>query len=175
MSKFTFSKRLSHGLAALCLLLPLQVNSVMAEPNDADGSVEAVLNQLHQNAADANWDSYFTLFTDNASFLGTDKTEHWSIQNFEQYARATKGWTYKLISRTMAESDNVAVFDEILEHHKYGLCRGTGTLVFTEQGWKILQYHLSFPVPNDMAIRVTEQIKLFRQQQKRKADNANKE
>lgn len=169
------SKRFSLWVTALSLLLVANVNLALAEPNNEDGSVDAVLNQLHQNAAAADWDNYFTLFTDNASFLGTDKTEHWSIQSFEQYARATKGWTYELLSRTVTESDNVAVFDEILEHQKYGLCRGTGTLIHTEQGWKILQYHLSFPVPNDMAIRVTEQIKLFRQQQKRKTANADKQ
>ncbi|MCH1923296.1 nuclear transport factor 2 family protein [Shewanella sp. C32] len=171
----SISKTLRLWLTTLSLLLVVNINLAVAEPTDEDGSVDAVLDQLHQNAANADWDSYFTLFTDNASFLGTDKTEHWSIQSFEQYARATKGWSYERLSRTVTETGNVAVFDEILEHQKYGLCRGTGTLIYTEQGWKILQYHLSFPVPNDMAIRVTEQIKLFRQQQKRKADNANKE
>ena len=40
----------------------------------------------------------------------------------------------------------------------YGISRGTGALIHTEQGWKIAQYHLSFPIPNDKAKRITTLI-----------------
>ena len=127
-------------------------------------SPAAVLSALHQAAATADWDRYFDLFTADASFLGTDKSEHWQMPAFEQYARATKGWTYQEISRSITEHGDVAAFDEELNHEKYGISRGTGTLVRTADGWKILQYHLSFPIPNGLALRITEQIKVFRKQ-----------
>jgi hypothetical protein len=31
-----------------------------------------------------------------------------------------------------------------------GVCRGSGILAMTPQGWKIQQYHLSVTVPNDL-------------------------
>jgi hypothetical protein len=31
-----------------------------------------------------------------------------------------------------------------------GVCRGSGILENTAQGWKIQQYHLSVTVPNDL-------------------------
>jgi hypothetical protein len=31
-----------------------------------------------------------------------------------------------------------------------GVCRGSGVLEKTKQGWKIKQYHLSVTVPNDL-------------------------
>lgn len=66
---------------------------------------------------------------------------------FEQYARATKGWTYQSSSRRLVQHGDVIVFDELLDSQSYGLGRGTGTLVKTEQGWQILQYSLSSPFP----------------------------
>ncbi|MDF0534818.1 nuclear transport factor 2 family protein [Shewanella yunxiaonensis] len=139
---------------------PTNLNQVSHNPQTI--KADAVLDQLHRSAAAADWDSYFELFTDDAGFVGTDISEHWSMQDFERYARTSKGWSYKTQSRTMVRHGDVVVFDEILDNTNYGLCRGTGTMVLTEDGWKILQYHLSFPIPNELAPRITDQIKVFR-------------
>ena len=42
---------------------------------------------------------------------------------------------------------------------KYGNCRGTGVLVKLDAGWKIAQYNLMFPIPNDIAKDVIKMIK----------------
>tara|TARA_Y100000815_G_C13135222_1_gene422112 strand:- start:10 stop:129 length:120 start_codon:yes stop_codon:yes gene_type:complete len=34
-------------------------------------------------------------------------------------------------------------------------------LVKTEAGWKVTQYHLTIPIPNDIADSVAEQIKAY--------------
>ncbi|MGM8892316.1 nuclear transport factor 2 family protein, partial [Psychrobacter sp. 1Y1] len=78
---------------------------------------------------------------------------------FEQYARPTKGWRYDLTSRKMTQHGDVIWFDEILSNPSYGVSRGTGTLIKTTKGWKIAQYHLSFPIPNAIAKSITQQIK----------------
>ena len=52
-----------------------------------------------------------------------------------------------------------AWFDEMLWNEKYGTCRGTGVLVLTEQGWRIAQYHLTFPIPNELSAEFTSRIK----------------
>jgi hypothetical protein len=43
----------------------------------------------------------------------------------------------------------------------YGTSRGTGVMVLENGGWKVAQYALSFPIPNDLAAGITEQIKAF--------------
>ncbi len=121
-----------------------------------------VLDNLLLYATTADWDNYFALYSRNAVFIGTDATEHWNMVQFEQYARPTKGWNYTLIERKTVRHDNVIVFDEILDSKSYGISRGTGTLLLTEEGWKVAQYHLSFPIPNDIAKKVTTQIKATR-------------
>lgn len=184
VSDFTARIRLLMIVAINSLLLSWPVSAIedptpataVKTPTDhtADSATPAsVLHALHQAAANANWDRYFDLFTADASFLGTDKSEHWHMAAFEQYARATPGWRYQELARTISKHGDVAVFDEELNHEKYGISRGTGTLVRTDDGWKILQYHLSFPIPNGVALRLTEQIKLFRNQAQRKQKSKN--
>ncbi|RTR38451.1 hypothetical protein EKG38_13120 [Shewanella canadensis] len=138
--------------------------SVSAETAKQWSQAEAVLNSLHQSAAEANWNRYFSLYLPDAIFIGTDATEHWTMSEFEGYARPTDGWKYTVQGRTLVplttlNGDKVLVFDELLNSASYGLCRGTGTLLLTNSGWKIAQYHLSFPIPNEIAKEITGRIK----------------
>jgi hypothetical protein len=50
-------------------------------------------------------------------------------------------------------------FDEMLENESYGTCRGSGVLVRTAAGWRIVQYNLSFLIPNDLAREITALIR----------------
>lgn len=52
-----------------------------------------------------------------------------------------------------------AWFDELLDSEKYGLCRGTGVMRKIGGEWKITQYHLTVPVPNELMEQVTRMIK----------------
>ena len=51
--------------------------------------VNKVLDSLHQFASDANFDSYFSLYSDNAIFIGTDASEVWTMSAFKAYAQLT--------------------------------------------------------------------------------------
>ncbi|MGX9460537.1 nuclear transport factor 2 family protein [Shewanella sp. A14] len=121
-------------------------------------AVSALLNQLHESAAVADWATYFKLYHPQAVFIGTDASERWSMVEFERYAKPTKGWRYEVKSRHLLQIDDTILFDEQLYSPAYGVSRGTGALVQTESGWKIAQYHLSFPIPNDKAKRITSLI-----------------
>jgi len=135
----------------------------------AEEKVNKVLDSLHQFASDANFDNYFSLYSDNAIFIGTDATEVWTINAFKAYAQPHfskgRGWTYTPHSRHIYFSDNrdVAWFDELLDNDSLGVTRGTGVLVLENNEWKVSQYHLTIPVPNALADSVAEQIKSHRE------------
>ena len=52
----------------------------------------------------------------------------------------------------------VAWFDEALETPNLGPCRGSGVLIATDAGWKIAQYNLSIPIPNDLVDEFKKRI-----------------
>ena len=137
----------------------------------AEASPETVLNQLHEAAANANYERYFETFADNGVFIGTDASEIWSVDVFKRYAKpifaAGKGWVYHPGTRHVyySKTGDVAWFDELLESESYGLSRGTGVLEKQNGVWKIVQYHLTFPIPNPLAKKLTDEIKAFHQQQ----------
>ncbi|MGQ0627536.1 MAG: nuclear transport factor 2 family protein, partial [Phycisphaerales bacterium] len=105
------------------------------------------------------------LFAPEGIFLGTDATERWTVDEFRAYARPIfskgKGWTYHPGDRhiDIAKNESFAFFDELLDNEKYGTCRGTGLLRIVDGEWRIVQYHLTIPVPNDLAERVARMIK----------------
>lgn len=130
-------------------------------------AVDKVLEQLHQYASEANGEAYFGLYTDNAVFIGTDVNERWTLAQFKAYSMPIfnqgRGWTYHKRNRHIFISDdhNTAWFDEVLDSESYGTSRGTGVLVKTSEGWKFSQYHLTFPLPNDLAKGFTQKIMAY--------------
>jgi len=150
----------------IVLLLVIAV-PVRAESGDKS-SVEKVLTGFHEAASKADWSTYFGLMSEDAIFLGTDASERWSKSVFRNYASKTKGWIYALHERhiNFTPDGNSAWFDELLYNDKYGTSRGTGILIRTRSGWKISQYHLTFPLPNDLAAGITQQIQTFEARQK---------
>ena len=127
-----------------------------------------VLDALHEAASKADGAVYFDLFTPDATYIGSDVTEHWSIGEFRSYAELYfnrgRGWTYTPRSRslTLAPLDCRCVvwFDEALDSQSYGTSRGTGVLVRGEDGrWRIALYALNFPIPNALARDMTGRIR----------------
>ncbi|WP_037411116.1 nuclear transport factor 2 family protein [Shewanella fidelis] len=151
-----FSKATTLTLLLFCTLSShtLRANELTQEQQQA----AKVLDALNQYSSIADWDNYFSLYTEDGIFIGTDVNEHWTKKQFEQYARPTKGWRYDLTTRKMTQRGEVIWFDEVLSSPSYGVSRGTGTLIKTSEGWKIAQYHLSFPIPNKIAKSITQQI-----------------
>ena len=151
------------------LLLALMLMSFfsVAHDNEAEQAIANSLEQFHQAAAQANAQVYLDLLTEDAIFLGTDASERWTKKQFTAFVlphfNQGSGWLYLVKKRniSLVENTKVAFFDEILENHKYGYCRGSGVLINTKDGWKISQYNLSLLVPNGVAKKVVKQIKHF--------------
>ena len=127
--------------------------------------INKVLDNLHKYASEANGEKYFQLFNDQAVFHGTDLNERWSIDEFKKYAQnrfdTGTGWTYKSLERNIFinSSNTTAWFDEILINEKYGKFRGTGVLSKVDGMWKIDQYNLLLPIPNDLLLKYTKEVK----------------
>lgn len=144
-----------------CLLFILSL-SVSASPQE---EVSNVLDKFHQAASDASYTTYFSLFSANAVFIGTDAGETWPVDDFKAYAKPYfdkgQGWTYHPRDRHIYFSANgdTAWFDELLDNASYGVTRGTGVLVLENDKWKIAQYHLTIPVPNGLAKEVVKMIR----------------
>ena len=158
-------------MKALILIFTLLIaTSCLATDFDAKQEREAITNTLtsfHLAATKAEGEKYFSLLTDDAIFLGTDASERWSKTEFKAFAlpyfSQGKGWEYVAQERNISftPANNIAFFDELLFNKNYGLCRGSGVLVKTAQGWKISQYNLAVMLPNAIAKDISKQIQAY--------------
>jgi hypothetical protein len=153
----------------LFLILALLATPAVAQPADPVPAINATLDAVHDAASEADGNRYFGLYSKDAIYIGTDAAERWTIAEFRAYAEPYfakgKGWTYRPRERHVVVNDNpcecIAWFDELLDSESYGTSRGTGVMVLEEGQWKVAQYALTFPIPNDLAHGFTEQIKAF--------------
>ena len=143
----------------------VSVVAAAGEMTEAEAAIDGVLKSLHQAASKADGELYFSLFADGAVFLGTDATERWSADELkafaEPYFSTGRGWTYTKTERHIhvAANGQTAWFEEMLRNTTYGTCRGTGVLELVDGEWRISQYSLSIPIPNELAGVLTTRIK----------------
>jgi ketosteroid isomerase-like protein len=154
-----------RSMCAILCVTALAVTAAAVEPKDPEAAIDEVLSSFHAAASEANGDLYFSLFAEGAVFMGTDATERWSVDQFkafaEPYFSEGRGWTYTKTERHIFVSaeGTTAWFDEVLWNEAYGTCRGTGVLMRTEDGWRISQYNLTIPIPNDLTREFANRIK----------------
>ncbi len=132
---------------------------------DKARAIAALLEDFHDAASKAEGERYFGHFAPNAVFFGTDPSERWTLSEFRTYAgdrfREGTGWTYHTRDRNVfiADDGTTAWFDEVMHNAKYGDCRGTGVLIKIDDRWRIAQYNLTIPIPNEIALDVVEMIR----------------
>ncbi|SKB53826.1 SnoaL-like domain-containing protein [Salegentibacter holothuriorum] len=131
-------------------------------------NIDKVLSQWHKAAAEANFDEYFDLMTKDGVFIGTDATENWQNKDFRAFSKPYfdrgKAWNFKTLERKIYTEENseIAWFDELLAT-QMGICRGSGVLQKTNDGWKIAHYVLSITIPNEQVEATTKLKKEFDQ------------
>lgn len=152
-----------HGPDASTDITPAPAPRATAPPQHPASRAVAA---LHQAASDADAERYFALFTPDAVFLGTDPDERWTRDEFRAfvtpYFADGRGWTYIQITHHLSLSDDgdTAWFDEELLNDSYGRCRGSGVVERGTDGrWRIAQYNLTIPVPNDLASDLVSRIR----------------
>ena len=113
-----------------------------------------IIDEWHQNAANAAFDAYFDITSDDFVFLGTAPGERWEKKDFmtfcKPYFDKKSTWDFKPSDRqwNFSEDGNTAWFDESLETWMQG-CRGTGILSKKEGRWFLSYYNLHVLIEND--------------------------
>ncbi len=158
-------------LAACVLFLSACTGQPMSQTHDsgtaAINPVNEILEGFHAAAAKSDYEKYFAHWDEQSVFLGTDATERWVGKGFKDFAKPYfekgQGWTYKPRDRhiSIAPDGKVAWFDELLDNAKYGECRGSGVVIWSAGSWRLVQYNLSIPIPNDLAADFADRIKKF--------------
>jgi hypothetical protein len=133
------------------LILWCSTHSVNAQ----NAEINQLLDSWHRSAAQADAKVFFDAMTDSSIYIGTDASERWTKAEFYTFAKPyfdrKQAWDFKPYDRIiMATTDGeVAWFSELLTTWM-GVCRGSGIVVQTPNGWRIAQYHLSVTVPNEI-------------------------
>ncbi|MFO7673167.1 MAG: nuclear transport factor 2 family protein [Lutibacter sp.] len=116
-------------------------------------TVNKTLDAWHKSASEAEFDSYFDSMGKASVFIGTDASENWKKKDFKAFSKPFfdrgEAWDFKSLERNVyiSAAGKTAWFDELLDTWM-GVCRGSGVLVKTEDGWKIEHYVLSVTIPN---------------------------
>ncbi len=159
----------------LLLILTLLL-SVIAVADNAESDLDAigrVIDDFHDAAAHGDKLRFLDHLTEDAVFMGTDEWERWPKQpEFSDYVDGRfnngSGWNYKSVERTIriADSANIAWFDEVLFSEQNGRFRGTGVLTLQDGRWKIAHYAMSFLILNenwDEVIELTRNTKALKE------------
>lgn len=138
-------------------ILLLGIAALQAQDTDNENvrqELSQLLDRWHRAAAEADFEEYFGLMSEQSVFIGTDASEHWDFTSFREFSKPYfergRAWTFSAVERTLYLDDQagIAWFDELLDT-QMGLCRGSGVLKHERGGWKIRQYVLSITVPNE--------------------------
>jgi ketosteroid isomerase-like protein len=138
----------------ICLILLLLIN-IKSFSQDKDTEINLFIDNWHLAAAKANANVFFGSMDEDCIYIGTDASERWTKTAFETFAKPYfdkgKAWDFKPHNRDVhvTNEGDFVWFSELLETWM-GVCRGSGVIKRTPNGWKIKQYHLSVTVPNNI-------------------------
>lgn len=144
-------------------LLLLAAASAFAQ-NDAvfRQQVNAFVDRWHDDAANTR-PEYFDKIAPQGVYIGTDKTEVWTRDQFKAWAKPywdkKKAWAFTAQKRNVYFSPDKKYvwFDEQL-NTQMGTCQASGVLRNTGKGFLIEHYQLSLAVPNELLDSITAMI-----------------
>lgn len=130
-------------------MLPFQESTI-----GRDSAVHLFLNNWHRAAAIADEERFFGSMAPGAIYLGTDPSERWTKESFEQWAmphfQKATAWDFTPYDRQLyfSEDGNLCWFEELLDTWM-GICRGSGVIERKDGEWKIRHYNLALTVYNE--------------------------
>jgi len=166
-NRLTFFIRIlsvSFLVVAICVTQSFAQKAVKDEKE-----INQFIDNWHLAASQANGKVFFESMGDQSIYLGTDATERWTKAEFVSFAKPYfdkgKAWDFKAYDRDLhvTKSGKIVWFSELLTTWM-GVCRGSGILEKTSDGWKIQQYHLSVTVPNEIIKNFLSLVEDFHKQ-----------
>jgi hypothetical protein len=147
--------------------------SIAASAQHDIASINKFVDEWHLAAAKADARVFFGSMDENSIYIGTDATERWTKTEFVKFAKPYfdkgKAWDFKPYDRDLhVTNDGKTVWFSELLTTWMGICRGSGVMISTPDGWKITQYHLSVTVPNEI---IKDFISLVEKSAKQPAQN----
>jgi len=147
----------------LCMIIlmvscinPQQEKPVEFNPKQEKEAIHTFMNAWHQAAAVADEDVFFNSIKDGGIYLGTDKTERWTKEEFmdwgmKYFTERDTAWAFTPFDREIYFSENgqTAWFEEQLDTWM-GNCRGSGVLQKDSINWQIAHYNLAVTIDNDL-------------------------
>lgn len=144
-------------------LLLLAAASAFAQGDAAfRQQVNAFVDRWHDDAANTR-PEYFDKIAPQGVYIGTDKTEVWTRDQFKAWAKPywdkKKAWAFTAQKRNVYFSPDKKYvwFDEQL-NTQMGTCQASGVLRNTGKGFLIEHYQLSLAVPNELLDSFTAMI-----------------
>jgi hypothetical protein len=126
--------------------------------------LDAFVDEWHDDAAHARLE-YFDKIASDGVYIGTDKTERWTRDEFREWARPyferPSAWAFRVLHRHVAfcADRSIAWFDEQLAS-RMGTLQASGVIrVRADGGFEIVHYQLSIAVPNEVQPAVSETIR----------------
>ncbi len=142
-------------LALSCTHTP-NIETIQFNADQEKEIIHSFLNDWHQAAAVADEDVFFSSIKDGGIYLGTDKTERWTKEEFmdwgmKYFTERDTAWAFTPFDREIYFSENgkTAWFEEQLDTWM-GNCRGSGVLEKDSLEWKIAHYNLAVTIDNDL-------------------------
>ena len=135
------------------MTLILSLEACQSKTNTESEEINTLLENWHLAASHADLDADFSVFADNAIYIGTDASERWTKPEFfsfcEPHFKKGKAWDFKAYDRQIyfSEDGKTAWFDELLNTWM-GVCRASGVLIYKDNSWKLSHYQLSVTVKN---------------------------
>ncbi len=150
-------------ILACCLFLASLGTAHAKTDAELTRQVNAFLDSWHDDAAHARM-AYFDKIAADGVYIGTDKTELWTRDEFKKWAKdyfkGKSAWTFKAKRRNVYSTPDKSLiwFDEILDTANMGPSMASGVIRKTGKGFEIVHYQLSMAVPNEVNGEVTKLI-----------------
>jgi hypothetical protein len=146
-----------HMMKKLLIIISIftaaQIEAI-AQQVTTDTWLNTLIDQWHLDAAQAKFDDYFAITSEDFVFLGTAPGERWTKIEFQAFCKPYfdkgKAWDFKASNRqwTYSKNGKMAWFDEDLDTWMRG-CRGSGILILEKGEWKLVYYNLTVLIENE--------------------------
>lgn len=164
INTFLLHRRKSGHWKILSIADTRRNTDCQTEVADDAKTIHSLMDNWHRAAATADEDTFFGSMAEDGIYLGTDATERWLRDDMrewsKEYFERESAWDFTAMERHVyfSEDGRTAWFEEELDTWM-GICRGSGVLTLTNDGWKIRHYNLAVTVPNEVIEGFIELVK----------------